>query len=104
MLKRKVKSLFPPTSKDTGFPQLKRFIMIEVVNTKVGSISVKAELADGLSICWRCRGFRTIRVMTYHNPYASWYGGILAAGYYEFCPQCDGIGLFYKTSNRQANG
>lgn len=62
--------------------------MIEVVRINKDSISVRDDKAEGLSICFKCRGFRTISVF---HCCTSWFW----LGYDEVCSWCKGQGLFW---------
>lgn len=63
--------------------------MIEVVKVNQSSISVRDD--KGLSICFRCKGFKTVAV--YHCcTFWIW------LGYDEVCPVCKGQGLFWGDS------
>lgn len=67
--------------------------MIEVVRFKDDSISVRDDKIEGLSICFKCRGFKRITVVEALNSWGS--DLVIAAGYYEACPVCSGVGLFF---------
>lgn len=64
--------------------------MIEVVRIKDATISVREDKVNGLSICFRCAGFKTVGRVHYLG-----LSSMLAIVHNEWCEVCGGQGLFF---------
>lgn len=69
--------------------------MQTLVNHKTIQISVKS--VEGMVVCMKCKGAKTLPKMDYYNSAAILYGGLLSAWHIEYCPSCHGKGFWKDT-------